>query len=71
MRHLTESVRRNVEASKAKATRRAGHVTAATKAGKRRDRIMAQTDHKSERVFAGYVRQAELFVDNAAEGIGL
>ena len=50
---------------------RAGFVTTAIKAGKRTDRVMAQTGHRSHAVMQGYVREAGLFVDNAAVGLGL
>ena len=50
---------------------RAGFVTAAVKAGKREDRIMAQTGHRSHAVMQGYIREAGIFVDNAAAGLGL
>lgn len=50
---------------------RAGFVTAAVRAGKREDRIMAQTGHRSHAVMAGYIREAGMFVDNAAVGLGL
>jgi site-specific recombinase XerD len=50
---------------------RAGFVTAAAQAGKRMERIMQQTGHKSVQVMQGYVREATLFDDNPAKGIGL
>ena len=50
---------------------RAGLVTAASRVGKRTDRIMDQTGHRSERMVREYVREGELFTDNAADGIGL
>jgi integrase len=48
---------------------RAGLVTAAVKAGKRQDKIMAQTGHRSATIMAGYIRDATLDEDNAAEGL--
>lgn len=50
---------------------RAGFVTAAAKAGKRLDQIMAQTGHKSVEVAMRYIRRVELFNENPAEGLGL
>ena len=50
---------------------RAGFVTAAAKAGKRLDLIMLQTGHKSVETVMRYVRHADLFAENAAEGLGL
>jgi integrase len=50
---------------------RAGLATAAAKAGKRTETIMRQTGHKSADMVARYVREASLFTDNAAAGIGL
>lgn len=50
---------------------RAGFATQAAKAGKQERDIMRQTRHKSERVARGYIRDAHLFKDNAAKGIGL
>jgi integrase len=50
---------------------RAGLATAAAKAGKSAMAIQKQTGHKSLAMVARYVRDAELFSDNAASGIGL
>lgn len=50
---------------------RAGLATAAAKAGKSERAIMRQTGHKSERMVRRYIRDASLFDDNAAGGIGL
>ena len=50
---------------------RAGLVTTASRAGKRLDRIMDMSGHTSEKVVRGYIREGELFRDNAASGIGL
>jgi integrase len=45
--------------------------TAAAKAGKSEWSIMKQTGHRSVTVVRHYIRDAELFDDNAAAGIGL
>jgi integrase len=50
---------------------RAGLVTAAARGGKRTETIMRQTGHRSANTVARYVREASLFDDNAAAGIGL
>ncbi len=50
---------------------RAGLATAAIKAGKPAHVVMRQTRHKSVQVFQGYVRDVQLFDENAAAGIGL
>lgn len=50
---------------------RAGLATAAAKAGKPERVIAKQTRHKSIAVLRGYIRDAELFSENAASGIGL
>ena len=50
---------------------RAGLATAAAKAGKSERSIMKQTGHRSVSVVRRYIRDAELFDDNAAAGIGL
>ena len=50
---------------------RAGLVTTASRAGKRIDRIMDMSGHTSEKVVRGYIREGELFRDNAADRIGL
>lgn len=51
--------------------KRAGLATAAAKAGKSERWIMKQTGHRSLTVVRRYIRDAELFDDNAAAGIGL
>jgi site-specific recombinase XerD len=50
---------------------RAGLATTAALAGKSERVIMKQTRHRSERMVRRYVREAELFNENAASGIGL
>jgi integrase len=50
---------------------RAGLATAAAKAGKSTHAIMRQTGHKSADMLSRYIREAQLFDDNAADGIGL
>lgn len=50
---------------------RAGLATAAAKAGKSERAIMGQTGHRSTAMVRRYIRDAELFNDNAACGIGL
>jgi len=50
---------------------RAGLATAAAIAGKSERAIMNQTGHKSTATLRRYIRDANLFRDNAAEGIGL
>jgi site-specific recombinase XerD len=50
---------------------RSGLATAAAKAGKSERSIMKQTGHRSVSVVRRYIRDAELFEDNAAAGIGL
>jgi integrase len=50
---------------------RSGLATAAAKAGKTERSIMKQTGHRSVSVVRRYIRDAELFDDNAAAGIGL
>lgn len=50
---------------------RAGLATQAVMAGKSELQVMKQTRHKSIAVFRKYVRDADLFRDNAADGIGL
>lgn len=50
---------------------RAGLATTAAKAGKSERAIMAQTGHRSAAMVRRYIRDAELFRDNAASGIGL
>jgi integrase len=48
---------------------RAGLATSAAKAGKSATAIMKQTGHKSVAMVARYIRDAELFTDNAAAGL--
>ncbi len=48
---------------------RAGLATAAAKAGKSERAIMRQTGHRSERMVRRYIRDADLFSDNAAAGL--
>ncbi len=50
---------------------RAGLATAAAKAGRPIHAIMAQTGHKSVGMVMTYVREARIFEENAASGIGL
>jgi integrase len=50
---------------------RAGLVTAAARSGKSLHAIQRQTGHKSINMVTKYVREATLFTDNAASGIGL
>lgn len=50
---------------------RAGLATSAAKAGKSERSIMAQTGHRSSAMVRRYIRDATLFDDNAAAGIGL
>lgn len=50
---------------------RAGLATSAAKAGKSERAIMAQTGHRSVAMVRRYIRDADLFSDNAAAGIGL
>jgi len=50
---------------------RAGLVTAAARAGKSIPAIMRQTGHRSVATVTKYVREVELFAENAAEGVGL
>ena len=50
---------------------RAGFATAAAQAGKSERAIMKQTGHASERMVRKYIRNASVFIDNAASGIGL
>lgn len=48
---------------------RAGLATSAAKAGKSERAIMRQTGHRSPLMVRRYIREAELFEDNAAEGL--
>jgi site-specific recombinase XerD len=50
---------------------RAGLLTAAAKAGKDRRVLKKQSGHRSDAILDGYIRDGELFADNAASGIGL
>jgi integrase len=50
---------------------RAGLVTVAAKAGKSLDAIMSTTGHKSAEMVRRYIRDADLFDNAAAAGIGL
>jgi len=50
---------------------RAGLATQAAKAGKAERSIMRQTRHRSVAMVRRYIRDADLFSDNAAAGIGL
>lgn len=50
---------------------RAGLVTTAVRAGKSERLVMKHTRHTSVNVFRAYVRDTNLFDDNAAAGIGL
>lgn len=46
---------------------RAGLATSAAQHGKRREKIRAQTGHRSDRMLDRYIRDADLFRDNAAD----
>jgi integrase len=76
-RSIARIVKRNASAAGLDAARYSGHslraglATAAAKAGKSTHAIMRQTGHKSADMVARYVRDAKLFDDNAAAGIGL
>jgi integrase len=48
---------------------RAGLATAAAKAGKSERSIMAQTGHRSASMLRRYIRDGDLFTDNAAAGL--
>jgi integrase len=48
---------------------RAGLITAAAKDGKQWHRIMDQSRHDSMQTVKGYIRDATLFEDNAADGL--
>jgi len=50
---------------------RAGLATAAAMAGASERSIMAQTGHRSERMVRKYIRDGQLFRDNAAATVGL
>ena len=76
-RSIARIVKRNASAAGLDPARYSGHslraglATAAAKAGKSTLAIMRQTGHKSADMVARYVRDASLFDDNAAAGIGL
>ena len=48
---------------------RSGLATAAAKAGKSERSIMAQTGHRSAQMVRRYIRDGELFTENAAAGL--
>jgi len=48
---------------------RSGFATSAAKAGRSERSIMRQTGHRSVQMVRTYIRDAELFVDNPAEGL--
>lgn len=50
---------------------RSGHVTAARRGGAPIEAIKRQTGHRSDAMVSVYVREADLFTDNAAAYIGL
>lgn len=50
---------------------RAGLLTAAAKAGKDRRVLKKQSGHRSDAILDLYIRNGEIFSDNAASGIGL
>lgn len=50
---------------------RSGLATAAIRAGKPLTSVMAHLGHTDPKTLAGYVREANLFVNNPSEGIGL
>ncbi|MHB9130398.1 MAG: site-specific integrase [Armatimonadota bacterium] len=50
---------------------RSGHATSAACAGVAERIIMKQTDHRSERMVRGYIREAGLFTENSACSLGL
>ncbi len=74
---VVRSVKRAAEAAGLDASLLSGHslraglVTAAAKAGKPAHVIMKQTGHRSVAMVNRYTRDADLFSDNAAKGIGL
>ena len=74
-RSVARIVKRSAEAAGMDASHISGHslraglATAAAKAGKTERTIMRQTRHRSERMVRRYIRDAELFVDNAAAGL--
>jgi integrase len=50
---------------------RAGFVTSAARAGEPERRIMRQTAHKSIEMVLRYIRQANVFTDNAVRSLRL
>jgi len=76
-RAVAEVVKRTAKAADLDPAQLAGHslraglATSAAKAGKSERSIMAQTGHRSIAVARRYIRDGELFTDNAAAGIGL
>jgi integrase len=76
-RDVARTVKRAAELAGLDAARFSGHslraglATAAAKAGKSERAIMRQTGHRSATMVRRYIRDAELFADNAAAGIGL
>jgi site-specific recombinase XerD len=50
---------------------RSGFATAAALAGKSERAIMRQTRHRTAEMVRRYIKEAQLFTDNAADGIGL
>jgi integrase len=48
---------------------RSGFITSAARAGKREHDIMRQTGHRSVATLRGYIRNATVFEDNAAQGL--
>jgi integrase len=50
---------------------RAGHVTQAAMNGVSERDIMRQTGHKSTEMLAKYIRVGEMFMRNAAVGLGI
>ena len=50
---------------------RAGHATQAARNGVPKATIMKQTGHKSVVTLRKYIRAGELFVENAADSLGL
>jgi len=50
---------------------RAGLATSAAIAGKSERSIMSQTGHRSTTILRRYIRDGNLFRENAAEGLGL
>jgi integrase len=50
---------------------RAGLATSAAAAGVEERVIMKQTGHVTEKMVRRYIREADMFRSNAAEGVGL